>query len=101
MPSASVDEGTRRRQEASSKIANPLAGLSREQLSNLGEKYCQENGFTSEEDIRAFRLGAMCAGDSSWDTIEGLTESERSYMDKEVTNKWSNPKALYGVIVGK
>ncbi|KAI1107365.1 hypothetical protein F4804DRAFT_198031 [Jackrogersella minutella] len=94
------DEGERQRLEASAKLANPLGGLTPEQLARRGEDFCSQHGITGEEDIRAFRLGAMIAGNmNKYDTVDGLTEREREVLDRELTHRWSNPKMLYAVIV--
>lgn len=95
-----LDEGERQRLEASAKLANPLGGLTPEQLAQRGEDFCSQHGITGEEDIRAFRLGAMIAGNmNKYDTVDGLTEREREVLDRELTHRWSNPKMLYAVIV--
>lgn len=97
-----VDEETRKRIEASQKLANPLAGIGQKQLADMGEDYAREAGLTSDEDIRAFRIGAMIAGnENKYDTIAELTDHEREILDREDTHKWSNPKMLYWVIVSK
>ncbi|KAK1772553.1 putative mfs sugar transporter protein [Phialemonium atrogriseum] len=94
------DEATRQRLEASHKLAHPLAGISQERLGVMGEEYARDSGMTSDEDIRAFRLGAMIAGNENrYDTIAELTEREREVLDREETHKWSNPSMLYWVIV--
>jgi hypothetical protein len=62
IPDSALDEGQRKRLEASAKLENPLAGLSPEELAQRGESFCKKHGLTDEEDIRAFRLGAMIAG---------------------------------------
>lgn len=86
----------------SKKLANPLAGLSQERLGAMGEDYAKLAGLTSEEDMRAFRLGAMVAGDhTQYDTMSELTDREREVLEREVTHKWSNPSMLYWVIVSK
>lgn len=96
------DEATRQRLEASHKLAHPLAGISQERLGVMGEEYARDSGMTSDEDIRAFRLGAMIAGNENrYDTIAELTEREREVLDREETHKWSNPSMLYWVIVSK
>lgn len=57
----------------------------------MGEKYARMAGLDSDEDIRAFRLGAIVAGDENkYDTIEGLTPGEVEILDREVTHKWSS-----------
>ena len=68
----------------------------------MGEDYAKLAGLTSEEDMRAFRLGAMVAGDhTQYDTMSELTDREREVLEREVTHKWSNPSMLYWVIVSK
>lgn len=59
---AALDESKKRRLEASALLENPLAGFSPDQLAQRGENFCKQHGLTDEEDIRAFRLGAMIAG---------------------------------------
>ncbi|KAI8960524.1 hypothetical protein F5Y11DRAFT_266191 [Daldinia sp. FL1419] len=94
------DEGGRKRLEATAKLENPLGGLSPTQLAQRGEEFCAKHGFTDAEDIRAFRLGAMIAGNlNKYDTVDELTDHEREVLDREITHKWSNPKMLYAVIV--
>ncbi|KAL7623879.1 hypothetical protein AAE478_005435 [Parahypoxylon ruwenzoriense] len=95
-----LDEDEKRRLEASAKQGNPLGGLTPEQLAQKGEEWCSKHGLTGEDDIRAFRLGAMIAGNMNrYDTIDGLTDREREVLDREITHKWSNPTMLYAVIV--
>ncbi|KAB5585841.1 hypothetical protein GE09DRAFT_944904 [Coniochaeta sp. 2T2.1] len=94
-----MDATAKARLEASRKLANPLAGLSHEQLSSMGEKFARMAGLDSEEDLRAFRLGAIVAGDENkYDQIEGLTPGEIEILDREITHKWSNPNKLYWVV---
>lgn len=95
-----IDDAERERREKSAKLQNPLGHLTAEQLSRQGEEFCAQHGLTSEEDIRAFRLGAMLAGNmNKYDTLAGLTDRERDVLDRETTHKWSNPGMLYAVIV--
>lgn len=97
--STTLDEERKRRLEASAKLENPLAGLPPDQLAQKGEDFCKKHGITDEEDVRAFRLGAMIAGDmNKYDTIKDLTAREREVLDREITHKWSNPGMLYAVI---
>ncbi|KAK9778806.1 putative Major facilitator superfamily (MFS) profile domain-containing protein [Seiridium cardinale] len=95
-----LDPEERKRLEASAKLENPLAGLSQSELSRRGEEFCAKHGFNEEEDIRAFKLGAMIAGNmNKYDTVDGLNDREREVLDREITHKWSNPSMLYAVIV--
>jgi hypothetical protein len=97
---STLDPEERKRLQASAKLDNPLAGLSPANLARRGEEFCAQHGFTEQEDIRAFRLGAMIAGNMNrFDTIDGLNEQEKAVLDREITHKWSNPTMLYAVIV--
>jgi hypothetical protein len=90
----------RRRRELNLKIANPLGGYNAQELGEMGERYCRENRLGEEEDIRAFRLGALVAKDPLRAAeIEGLTEEERRIFQDEIDHKWRQPKLLYLVIV--
>ncbi|KAK0704933.1 hypothetical protein B0H67DRAFT_649329 [Lasiosphaeris hirsuta] len=85
---------------ASRKLANPLDGLSSDRLAALGQAYALEAGLTDDEDIRAFRLGAMIAGDDNrFETISELIDREKEVLERETTHKWSNPGMLYWVII--
>jgi hypothetical protein len=89
---------------------HPLAGLSHAQLAAMGEKYAREHqGLTDEEEIRAFRLGAIIAGDMDADdspvslrdkyaAVQGLSEDERSGLVNEVEKKWNHPGMLYYLV---
>ncbi|KAK9417522.1 putative Major facilitator superfamily (MFS) profile domain-containing protein [Seiridium unicorne] len=95
-----LDPEERKRLEASAKLENPLAGLSQSELGRRGEEFCAKHGFNEEEDIRAFKLGAMIAGNmNKYDTVDGLNDREKKVLDREITHKWSNPNMLYAVIV--
>ncbi|EPE06470.1 mfs sugar transporter [Ophiostoma piceae UAMH 11346] len=96
----------------SRKLANPLAGIDTAALEQLGEDYCRKHniGGATEENIRAFRLGAVISSDPSAYTGEGeyggggvvfdrLTDNEKNVLRREETHKWSNPWALYSVII--
>lgn len=96
------DDIAKQRLGLSQKLENPLAGLTPERLAAMGEDYARLAGLTSDEDMRAFRLGAMIAGDQNrYDTIRELTVREREVLERETTHKWSNPSMLYWVIVSR
>ncbi|KAF4976861.1 hypothetical protein FZEAL_6526 [Fusarium zealandicum] len=108
----SSDEGiiNTKKPLSQSKAAHPLAGYSKQQLAQMGEKYARDQqGLTDEADIRAFRLGAIIAGDMDVDddleslrnkyaSVEGLTDEERTTLVDEVEHKWKNPKMLYFLV---
>ncbi|KAI0113753.1 hypothetical protein GGR51DRAFT_23344 [Nemania sp. FL0031] len=94
-----LDEGQKKRLQASAMLDNPLSGLSPDELAQRGEDFCKKHGLTEEDDLRAFRLGAMIAGNmNKFDTIDSLTDREKDVLDREITHKWSNPNMLYAVI---
>lgn len=98
---AGEDEALRQRHDASARMENPLAGFSRDEVTRLADEFCAKHGFTDDEDLRVFRLGAAIAGnDFQWDTVDGLRDDEKTALRTEVDHKWrANPKKLYGVIV--
>jgi hypothetical protein len=88
------------RANINSKIANPLAGFSHTELAVKGEEYVRNYHIGNDEDIRAFRLGAILAQDPNRHTeVDGLTAEESEVLKKEITSKWSQPRLLYLVIV--
>ncbi|EEY19179.1 proton myo-inositol cotransporter [Verticillium alfalfae VaMs.102] len=97
-PRSSVRMSCRCRPAA--RVGNPLAGFDAEKLSNMGYTYCTSHGITDEEDVRAFRLGAVLAGyPEDYQTIEGLTDIERESAGKEITQKWKSiPTKLWFVV---
>ncbi len=105
------DEETRRRLEATARLENPLRGLPAAELARRGAEYCARHGITDEADVRAFRLGAVIAGQAPGRRHDGagvrgedgedgeeLTAGERAALGREVTHKWHNPAMLYAVI---
>ncbi|KAK8039242.1 hypothetical protein PG993_007653 [Apiospora rasikravindrae] len=107
-PELELDEEQRKRLEASAKLENPLRGLSAAELARRGEEFCARHGLTAEDDVRAFRLGAVIAGNmNQYDFADAgpmpeglqLTDRERDVLDREITHKWSQPTMLYAVIV--
>lgn len=101
-----------RKSRPDTQASKPLAGYSRDQLAYMGETYAREKqGMTDEDDIRAFRLGAIIASEMDADDepsslrdkyarIEGLTEEERQSLLDEVEHKWRHPKMLYYLVTG-
>ena len=82
------------------KLANPLAGISHDELEQMGSRYARDHQMGDEEDIRAFQKGACLAQDpQKFASIPGLTQQEIEVLDNEITNRWSQPKLLYVVII--
>ncbi|KAL8829953.1 MAG: hypothetical protein Q9191_001708 [Dirinaria sp. TL-2023a] len=97
---ASMSAADRLRRNINAKLANPLARLSHATLMDKGAKYAAEHQIGGKEDIRAFQMGACLAQDpSKYDTVQGLTPEELRVLRNEVTNRWSQPKLMYIVII--
>ena len=90
----------RERLRANAKLANPLARISHAQLEDMGEKYAMKYQIGDKDDIRAFKKGAVLAQDpTKYNSVEGLTAEELAILEKEFTNRWSQPKLMYIVII--
>lgn len=69
-------------------------------MAEQGEAYVRDHDVGDDEDIRAFRLGAILAQDPNrHGDIQGFTDEEKMVLSKEVQSRWSQPKLLYLVIV--
>ena len=81
-------------------MERPLAGKPYEVLRRMGREYAIKHQLGDGEDIRAFELGACLAQDPSRHAkVPGLRPDERDVLEKEITNRWSQPKLMYLVIV--
>ncbi|EZF34252.1 hypothetical protein H101_02214 [Trichophyton interdigitale H6] len=96
----SLTAAERARRNLNAKLANPLAGLSHATLRSRGGRYAQKYQIGDDDDVRAFELGAVLAQDpEQFEKVEGLTKEELDVLRKEFTNRWSQPKEMYLVIV--
>lgn len=97
---SSTTAADRVRQNLNAKLSNPLAGYSHAELQEMGEAYARKYQVGDQEDIDAFRIGAICAQDPArFDSVPGISDMDRDIMRREFTNRWSQPKLLYLVIV--
>jgi hypothetical protein len=88
------------RANINAKLASPLAGLTARELAAKGAAYCKDNAIGDEEDIRAFRLGAIIAQNFElYEECEGLTSEERAALHDEIEHKWRQPWKLYLIVV--
>ncbi|KAG9235481.1 hypothetical protein BJ875DRAFT_494998 [Amylocarpus encephaloides] len=88
------------RHNLNAKLNNPLAGLTHQELSAKGEAYCRDNSIDEQEDIRAFKLGAIIAQNpNKHPELAELTAEERDTLGLEIEKKWSQPWTLYMIIV--
>lgn len=105
IPTATLGNEDIKRMEANAKLNNPLSGMGREKLMAMGEEFALKHCLNTDEDVRAFRLGAVIAGDDVEGRVDGglseLTDRERDVLQKEVTHKWANPGMLYWVVASE
>ena len=100
VPGIQLDQDARARLELNKLLADPLARFSLEELAVKGEEYARKYELGSEDDIRAFRYGAMLAKDVEHpELVKGMSNEEEFILEHEKHHKWSQPKALYLIIV--
>ena len=88
------------RENLNAKLFNPLAGYSYAQLEEMGESYVLKYQVGDESDVEIFKKAAVLAQDpKKLERVAGLNEAERDVLRKEFTNRWSQPRLLYLVIV--
>jgi sugar porter (SP) family MFS transporter len=76
------------------KLKNPLAGLTREQLLNDVEAFAKEKDL--EHILDDLRKGAIVAQDPrEFEQMDALTESEKELLRREKTHRWSQPFMMY------
>ena len=84
--------------KANAKLANPLAGLSHEQLMENGAEFARTHGLGHAEDL--FRKGALAAQDPlAFDSISHFTEAEKDIFRREFTHRWDHPTTLYYLVI--
>ncbi|TFY58958.1 hypothetical protein EVG20_g7967 [Dentipellis fragilis] len=80
------------------KLANPLAGISHEQLIADAEEFAisHDLGHLVEE----FKKGALVAQDpTNFENISLLTEDDKAILRRELTNRWDQPAMLYYLVI--
>jgi len=80
------------------KLANPLQGLSHEQLMADGEAFARDYGLAhlTEE----FKKGALIAQNPAvFETLPLLTEQDKAILRRELTHKWDQPLTLYYLVI--
>jgi hypothetical protein len=94
-----VADATKR--DLNAKMANPLAGLTGDELRRAGREYGEKNDIVAEEDLRALEVGAILAQEpEQLARIKGLVSAEEMReLEREYTHKFSHPVLLYIVIV--
>jgi len=79
------------------KIVNPLSEKTEAELMADVETFCSTHGFSDEIDL--FKKGALVAQNpASFEDLPMLTEDDRYWLRREITNRWDQPKMLYFTI---
>ncbi len=85
-------------QNLNAKLANPLAGLSHEQLMADAEEFAKTHELA--EYTETIQKGALIAQDPTvFESLPMLTDEDRRFLRREVTHKWDQPKTLYYLVV--
>ncbi|CAK7213467.1 hypothetical protein SBRCBS47491_001809 [Sporothrix bragantina] len=81
------------------RIVNPLAGISKPDLEIRVSEFCDEQGFSDKKDV--FFRGALAAQNPAkeiWETLPELSDDDKYWLGREITNKWHLPRHLYYAI---
>jgi hypothetical protein len=90
----------RARRNLNAKLANPLAGYSYDELRRQGINFAITHQIGDEEDVRAFAIGAVLAQvPEKFTQVPDLRPDEVEILQKEFSNRWSQPWTMYLVIV--
>lgn len=81
-------------------LEKPLAGKPHNVLRRMGREYAMAHQLGDEEDIRAFEIGACLAQDpTKYAKVADLRPDELEVLEKEFSNRWSQPRLMYVIIV--
>lgn len=90
------DHAYTRRQSSvtTAQIQNPLSGMSHQELLADVEKFSKEKDLTDSLDD--LQKGALISQKRSrFETIECLSEEEKSLIRREKSNRWKQPAMMY------
>ncbi|THV01101.1 hypothetical protein K435DRAFT_718319 [Dendrothele bispora CBS 962.96] len=95
-PKPSTDRGSF--ENINAKLANPLAGISHEQLMEDAKVFAETHGM--EDLALEFQKGALVAQDpTAFESLSLLDEDDKNVLRRELTHKWDQPKMLYYLVV--
>ncbi|KAF5354424.1 hypothetical protein D9758_010723 [Tetrapyrgos nigripes] len=80
------------------KLANPLAGISHDQLMADAKLFAETHGL--EHLTLEFQKGALVAQDpTAFESLPMLDEEDKNVLRRELTHKWDQPKMLYYLVL--
>ena len=79
-------------------LANPLVGLSYEQLMTDGDDFAKSHGLGDLSEL--FQKGALVAQNPlAFNDLPLLTPEDKEALQEEVDHKWRHPKMLYYLVI--
>lgn len=80
------------------KLANPLAGLSHEQLMHGAREFAKQ--YDLEDLSEELQKGALIAQDPlAFERLPMLDDADRNILRREITHRWDQPKTLYYLVI--
>lgn len=81
------------------KLANPLSGLTHDELMADGKRFALEHGL--EDFVLEFQKGALVAQDpTAYETLPVLDDDDRNILRREVTHKWDQVRdSIFRIVV--
>ncbi|OQV01316.1 hypothetical protein CLAIMM_06697 [Cladophialophora immunda] len=88
------DAGVDLNHNTSAKITNPLAGIPAEELLQDVKNFAQGNDLV--DILLLLERGALVAQDpAAFDSVDGITDAEKTALQDEILRKWRQPWTLY------
>ncbi|KAF9004952.1 hypothetical protein BDZ89DRAFT_1095624 [Hymenopellis radicata] len=85
-------------QNIDAKLANPLAGLSHEQLMQGAREFAKQ--YDLEDLSEELQKGALIAQDPLvFESLPMLDDADRNILKREITHRWDQPKTLYYLVI--
>lgn len=80
------------------KLANPLYGLTKEDLSRDANRFAKNHGLDHLSEI--FVKGALVAQNpTGFEEIAALDEEDKAILRREITHRWDQPWQLYYLVI--
>ncbi|KAJ7183450.1 hypothetical protein C8R46DRAFT_1344283 [Mycena filopes] len=96
--SSHVQPSVQALKEANAKLANPLRGVSREQLMRDVEQFAEEKGL--KHLLPELRKGALVAQEpEAFESIDLLDEKDKYHLRRETTHRYHQTPTLYYMVI--
>ncbi|KAJ7769957.1 hypothetical protein B0H16DRAFT_1516921 [Mycena metata] len=96
--SSNVDPSLQALKAANAKLANPLRGVSREQLLRDVDQFAEEKGLKHLS--AELQKGALVAQDpAAFESIDLLTEDDKYHLRRETTHRYHQTGTLYYMVI--